>query len=212
MTLKNENDADARLAFEPLVSALFIHANGCYCGLPGVDPWDESRDARLYRGPHPVVAHPPCSRWCQMARVNQARYGHRIGEDGGCFAAALAAVRRWGGVLEHPALSLAWAAHGLPRPEPRGWLETACGGWTCQVDQGHYGHPARKKTWLYAYGFVPPELRWGPGPTPTAWISTDRPRAELASRGIRQISKREAQATPREFRDLLIDMARSVSR
>ena len=36
----------------------------------------------------------PCDRWCQMAPVNQARYGHRVGDDGGCFAAALEAVRR----------------------------------------------------------------------------------------------------------------------
>jgi hypothetical protein len=32
-----------------------------------------------------------------LARVNQARYGHKVGDDGGCFAAALDAVRRWGG-------------------------------------------------------------------------------------------------------------------
>jgi len=194
-----------------MISALFVQRGGCYWYLPGVDAWDEERDARLYAGPYPVVAHPPCSRWCQMARVNQARYGHRIGEDGGCFAAALAAVRQWGGVLEHPAYSLAWAAHGLPRPNSRGgWINTQSGGWTCQVEQGHYGHAARKKTWLYAHSLEPPDLRWGPGPAPTAWISTDRTRAELAARGLRQIAKREAQATPTEFRDLLIHMARSV--
>ena len=38
------------------VAALYVETNGSYFGLPGVDPWDEPRDARLYAGPHPVVA------------------------------------------------------------------------------------------------------------------------------------------------------------
>ena len=43
-----------------MIAALFVHKGGAYFGLPDVDPWDEARDARLYPGPHPVVAHPPC--------------------------------------------------------------------------------------------------------------------------------------------------------
>lgn len=50
-----------------MIAALFVATGGCYFGLEGVDPWDEQRDARLYRGPWPVVAHPPCSRWCRLA-------------------------------------------------------------------------------------------------------------------------------------------------
>lgn len=98
------------------VAALFVQPRGCYVGLPGVDPWDEQRDARKYAGPHPVVAHPPCERWGRYwfggpsAKVRRAK-----GDDGGCFAAALNSVRRWGGVLEHPACSSAWKAFGQPR-------------------------------------------------------------------------------------------------
>jgi hypothetical protein len=86
-----------------VISALYVQTDGAYYGLKGVDPWDEVRDARLYAGPHPVVAHPPCSTWCMLASVNEARWGKMIGDDGGTFAAALAAVRQYGGVLEHPA-------------------------------------------------------------------------------------------------------------
>lgn len=194
------------------VAALFVETGGCYFGLAEVDPWDLARDARGYAGPHPVVAHPPCDRWCQMAPVNQARYGHRVGDDGGCFASALRSVRAWGGVLEHPALTLAWPAFRLPRPVSGGWTRTFCGGWVSHVEQRHYGHRARKATWLYAVLDEPPSLRWGKGAPPEAWISTDRPRAELAALGIGQLSKREAKATPPAFRDMLLSMARSAQK
>ena len=189
-----------------MIAALFVDRRGVYAGLPDVDIWDEARDARRYPGRHRVIAHPPCARWCQMAPVNQARYGHEIGDDGGCFAAALAAVRKWGGLLEHPAFSLAWPAFGLPRPfTDGGWQKSFCGGWSAHVEQRHYGHRARKATWLYSFGVDPPELKWGPGPPPEAWISSDRPRSALA---VDQLSKREAKATPVEFRDLLLAMVR----
>ncbi len=65
------------------VAALFVDPNGVYAGLEGVEVWDEERDARLYDGPYPVVAHPPCNHWCQLASVNAARYEtFKIGDDG----------------------------------------------------------------------------------------------------------------------------------
>lgn len=155
-----------------MIAALFVDPNGCYAGLEGVDLWDEARDARLYAGPWPVVAHPPCSRWCQLAGLVEYRYGHKRGDDGGCFESALESVRRWGGVLEHPAYTAAWPAYGLPAPDRRGgWQRTICGGWVCHVEQGRYGHRARKATWLYAHGIDrPPALRWGSTPSwPTSW-------------------------------------------
>jgi len=45
-----------------LIAALYVVKGGCYYGVPDVDPWDKARDARLYAGPWPVVAHPPCER------------------------------------------------------------------------------------------------------------------------------------------------------
>jgi len=146
-----------------VIAALYVDPRGVYAGLDDVDVWGEARDARLYQGPYPVVAHPPCSRWCRLAGLVEARWGHRRGDDGGCFGAALDAVRRFGGVLEHPAYSDAWAHFGLHRPPTGGgWVNADFeGGWTCYVEQGRYGHPAKKATWLYAVGVDLPSLEWG---------------------------------------------------
>jgi hypothetical protein len=187
------------------VAALYVQKSGCYYGLPGVDPWDAERDARLYAGPHPVVAHPPCNRWAMpLAKVNETRYGHKVGDDGGCFESALNAVRTWGGVLEHPANTAAWRAHGLPKPLlGGGWIRGFCGGWVCQVSQCAYGHPARKRTWLYYVGSQPPALDWSEPPhvAVTSWLrGTKLPR----------ITKKEACKTPIPFRDALLSMARSA--
>lgn len=195
------------------VAALFVDERGPYVGLEGVDAWGVSRDARLYAGPHPVVAHPPCSRWCRLAGLVQARWGHKKGEDGGCFAAALAAVRRWGGVLEHPAYSNAWRAFDLPRPPTGGgWVRGICGGWSCYVEQGRYGHKAKKATWLYAFGIEKlPRLEFG--------IMPERQSKALVSwcgnhlRGApdrQRVTHTEARRTPEAFKLALLQMARSV--
>lgn len=178
------------------IAALYVTKGGCYFGLNGVDPWDKERDARLYDGPYPVVAHPPCARWSNLAHIHKHRWP--IGADGGCFYAALDAVKTYGGVLEHPAGTLAWDAFGLPKPQ-------STGGWTysfldegasCCVDQGRYGHRARKRTWLYAVGVDLPQLDWRP--------AHGYPVENMSTRGG------EASRTPTTFRDVLIAMARSA--
>lgn len=203
-----------------MIAALFVETDGAYFGLDGIDPWDEPRDARRYRGPYPVVAHPPCQRW--------GRYWHgapnkphefRMGEDEGCFAAALTAVRNYGGVLEHPAYSKAWGWFGLGAPPAAGgWVPAdAFGGWACHVEQGHYGHCSRKATWLYACGTNRPALRWGPSeqrldPRAVAKHGYEKARriGVMAMIGGKD-KTRIRNATPPAFRDLLIYLAWSVS-
>jgi len=206
------------------VAALYVETSGSYFGLPGVDPWDEKMDARLYDGPHPAVAHPPCQRWGKLWAGQPLwikRTGQRKikGDDGGCFAAALASVRKWGGVLEHPWGSHAWPHFGLNVP-PRagGWISADHeGGWTCCVEQGRYGHYARKPTMLYAVGVGLPELDWGISEPSFPQAAIDKhglaycKRAgELAFKGGGKDSSPRI-GTPEPFRDLLISMARSAT-
>lgn len=188
------------------VAALFVATGGAYFGIPDVDPWDESRDARTYRGPHPVVAHPPCARWCKpLAKVNETRYGHKVGDDGGCFRHALLMVAALGGVLEHPAHTYAWDYFHLPKPKRGEWIKQGSV-WVTEVSQSAYGHKARKRTWLLYSGRQPTsEVDWSdpPGTHLTSWLQRTR-------RVAPRITKKEADKTPEAFRDLLLALARSA--
>ncbi len=210
------------------VAALYVETGGSYFNLSGVEPWDKERDARTYGGPHPVVAHPPCQRWGKLWAgqplwIKRTGERKRKGDDAGCFKAALFDVRRFGGVLEHPWGSHAWTHFGLAKP-PRsgGWIKAdEHGGWTCCVEQGQYGHYAPKPTLLYAVGVDPlPELRWGK----TVVRDEDFPPEAVAKHGIEYCRRAGLLAfkgggkdsspriaTPHEFRDLLIAMARSAA-
>lgn len=197
------------------VAALYVQSGGAYFALPDVDPWDLERDARRYDGPHPVVAHPPCARWCRLASFVQSRSGHRVGDDGGTFAAALEAVRRFGGVLEHPAWSKAWGAYNLAAPNPLGgWQLGLDGSAVCHVEQGHYGHRAAKPTWLYVFGVGKlPTLAWGGAKGATArcsWAGQRRRGKVKCLSGVAILSARERSATPARFRDVLLGLARSA--
>lgn len=206
------------------VAALFIDPAGIYPTLPDVETWGPEQDARLYDGPHPVVAHPPCNLWVNMAAVNWKRYGKQLpawypdGGDGGCFARALDCVMQYGGVLEHPANTHAWKKYGLVPPHGRyvlgpisdrrensQWLQVFSKRysfyWVCEVYQSSYGHKARKKTWLLYCGKQSPfELRWdrNPGTHQIGWFDRNKP----------TLGKREASATPREFAEELVKLAR----
>ena len=190
------------------IAALFVQADGCYYDIDYIDPWPIDRDARRYQGPHPVIAHPPCQLWGSLAAVNFARWGgehNRPGNDGGCFASALASVNKWGGVLEHPAKTRAFAAHGIPAPKGSGWQKIENGAWVCEVWQSAYGHRANKATWLYYKGWCAPfSMRWE-RPTGTHQIGFHDQRGKLKNKPT--LNKREANATPIEFRDDLISLA-----
>ena len=211
------------------VTALFVDPTGPYPRLPGVEVYAlPDRDARDYTGPHPVVAHPPCAAWGRFSKPTpeSTARGPLLGDDDGCFEDALSAVELFGGVLEHPKDSKAWrhpaagtAARPLPVPggwKPgtvwrtvaEGWTKHDCRpGWSCLVEQGHYGHAARKPTWLYwcpAPGFEhlrPPPLYWGPSDPPP--IGTGARRGNLES-----MSKRQRRLTPDPFARLLVALAR----
>ena len=179
-----------------MISVLFCDPEGVYSEFPGLDLWGlPDRDAMDWPGGNPVICHSPC----QEYSIAKTCHPRRLPEP--TFGFALAAVRNYGGVLEHPAKSLAFRMHGLPSPrEGAGWQRTMCGGWTCCVWQGHYGHFAPKATWLYCAGANPPNLRWGPANTGKT----------LQTHSSHSTGLKLRNGTPADFARVMISIAESV--
>jgi len=189
------------------VAALYIDPGGPYPTLPDVECWDESRDARKYDGPWPVVAHPPCRNYSKLRHL-------ATGDDSDCAPRAIAQVHAFGGILEHPAGSLLWKAAGLPLP---GELWNEYNGYTVELEQVEWGHVARKRTWLYVVGAPRGALEAPPFPgrQPTHWASGRRGMANPADNvppGIKVCSAQQRRRTPIEFARYLVRLAESAGK
>lgn len=204
------------------VAALYIDKLGPYPKLEGVDCWDESRDARLYDGPHPVVAHPPCGSYSSLRHLYQR-------DDADCALRAVEQVRSFGGVLEHPAHSQLWDRASLPSPlhdwgsEGLPQILDPHDGFSLQVEQVSWGHVARKKTWLYLRGIDRNLAVRGirHGGKPTHWCSGFRSSTHGTPKryrqngcavppGIKVCSAQQRRRTPPLFAEWLVSLARSV--
>lgn len=177
------------------VAVLFAREDSCYKALPGVEVFDAERDARTYDGPWPVVAHPPCRAWGRLRAFAKPRPDER---NLGRLAVAL--VREFGGVLEHPAGSTLWPAQNLPRPGER----DAFGGWTLAAPQKWWGHRAEKATWLYVVGCEPrdqPDMPLVLGEA--AYVVQSRKRDDYRP----HITKAEREHTPPELASWLVELA-----
>jgi len=197
------------------VAALFCRSDSSYLDLL-FDVWDAARDARCYAGPWPVVAHPPCRAWGALRHFAKPRDDERE-----LAAFAVAAVRVWGGVLEHPQGSSLWPVAGLPRP---GEAADEFGGFTVLVDQGWFGHFAPKPSWLYVVGMprhhFPPmpvdDLRRRTGRT-LDMLPADRERTPwlfaqfLVGVAARCVTRPAAQQLPRAGGGGYVDLVRRVT-
>lgn len=127
-----------------MVAVLFARQDSIYKADPTLDVYDIERDARTWPGGCQVVAHPPCRAWGLLRQFAKPR------EDEKQLAIdAVALVRKFGGVLEHPARSDLWNHCALPKP---GEFSDQYGGFSLEIDQFHFGHKAQKRTWLYIVG------------------------------------------------------------
>ena len=179
------------------VSALYIDPlRGPYPALLGeANCYGVGRDATKYRGPGPVVAHPPCAHWSRLKALATAPDMH-------CGPIAVRQVRRIGrGVLEHPADSSLWRFCGLPRPGELSFDGT----FTLEVEQVRWGHKARKRTWLWFVGVDRSSLPPVP-PHREATHCVDDGAARLAGRPARLPSLKswETHLTPPTFARWLV--------
>lgn len=167
------------------VTVLFAHRTSHYKQLPGVEVYDQDRDARTWPGGTAVVAHPPCAQWGRLRALATVK---PVEKELGPYAVQM--VRTYGGVLEHPAGSSLWPACSLPRPGQR----DAWGGFTLDVDQVIFGHEAQKRTWLYVCGCRPEALPPlpPPGRVPTHCVTSSR----SSFNKLPELSKRARELTP----------------
>lgn len=175
-----------------MIAALYVDPNGPYAGRGDIDCWDKARNAHNYAGPWPVIAHPECGPWGALRQFCTL-------QDRMCGIHAVAHVRKWGGILEHPSGSTLWRHESMSYP---GCLPDAHGGVSIEVDQCDWGHPARKRTWLYMVNIhdLPPFP--APG-TPTAVIKPARNGA-----GAVHVPKSQRHITPPPFAEWLIEAVR----
>ena len=181
------------------VAALYVdRERGPYAHLPGVTAYGIAEDATTYNGPVSCVLHPPCGHW--------GNYSAKAHDDGHTGPIAVAQVRRWGGVLEHPRRSKLWKACDMPLP---GEPPDSFGGYTLLVDQHDWGHPAQKATWLYVVGVAPENL-------PAFPPHLDPPPATVPGRVSRGVVERMAKSkrhlTPPLFAAWLVELARRAKR
>lgn len=184
----------------PTVAVLYARADSIYKLLQGTDVYDIERDARTYDGPWPVVAHPPCRAWGRLRAFASPRPDER-----NLARLAVALVREFGGVLEHPASSTLWPAQRLPEPGQRDQY----GGWTLVVDQDWWGHRAEKRTRLYVVGCEPQDV-------PPLPMRLEEPTHVVQSSKRHDcrphITKAEREHTPMEFAIWLCELARRCVR
>ena len=153
-----------------MFTILYTARTTIYSAIEGTDCWGIDRDARLWSGPGKCIAHPPCGHW--------GKYNHKCtlpGRD--CASIALSQVRKFGGILEHPASSTIWR-HVVKPGEGRDFYN----GFTIDIDQSVYGHAATKSTRLYCVNCQAPK--------PPMFPFTHR------TKPLERMSRRQREATP----------------
>jgi hypothetical protein len=168
-----------------MISILFAAKDSIYKTIPDLDVWDEDRDALKWLGGNPGVFHPPCRLWSKwmghlakapLSEMELARW-------------SVEQVKKWGGILEHPAESKLFKEMNLPHVE---------------VDQFHWGHLMRKRTWLYVCGIscLPP-MPFRKGDPEVRWDNRN-------STKLPYLTKKQRQATPLDFALWLVEAAKNA--
>jgi hypothetical protein len=167
------------------VAVLCVAGRSVYPDL-AVECYDIQRDARTFKGGMPVVAHPPCGPWGKLSPFCTK-------QDATLGPFCVEQVRKYGGVLEHPAYSRLWDVCDIPRP---GVWSDAWGGRSYLTSLSAFGARVRKLTWLYVVGASPGTF----------------PRPELTEATVQNLSSSARQLTPIRMAHFLCDLAERAGR
>ena len=168
------------------VAALFVRKTTHYAEL-GCDCYDAERNALTWSGGCPGIFHPPCRSWANLAHFAKPREGERE-----LALWAMAKVREFGGVLEHPFNSKLWREAGCLSPGVR----DQHGGILVPVLQSWWGHRAAKKSCIYVVGPLPEIPYLADAPTATT---------------VERMGRAERERTPPALASWLVEVARACA-
>ncbi len=178
------------------VAILFARTDSIYKTIPDCDVYDIERNALNWKGGSTLVAHPPCRAWSRLSAFAKPLPG-----EPELAIWAVDQVRKFGGVLEHPAASKLWPACNLPPP---GRCDNY-GAFTLLLPQHWFGHRAEKQTLLYILGIHPSNVPPIPFsltyPTHVVSCSTKK------QNRLPEITKPEREHTPIAFARWLVQLA-----
>lgn len=123
-----------------MITVLCAKRDSLYKQIPGIDVWDEDRDAYFFTGSNPVITHAPCAQWSRMKA-----FAHKNADEKELAYFCLNKIIRNGGIFEHPAGSSFFKEAGLTKN-------------VYSVDQSWWGFPARKTTWLFFHRCKPLQM------------------------------------------------------
>lgn len=160
-----------------MISILCAQKNSLYKEIPGLDIWDEERDAYYFYGSNPVITHAPCPQWSRMKAF--AKHDESQKE---LAWFCLQKVLRNGGIFEHPAGTSFFKEAGIQKN-------------IYSVDQSWWGFPARKRTYLFFH-------KVKPLPMP---ILTSPPEYVLAKHSkLRDWQRKERKTLPKRMRSTTV--------
>jgi len=175
-----------------MITILCAKKNSLYKTIPGLDVWDEDRDAYFFTGSNPVITHAPCAQW---SRMNAFSNPDTDAKELAFFC--LNKVIRNGGIFEHPAGSSFFKEAGVTRN-------------IYSVDQSWWGFPARKRTYLFFHKCKPlafPVLQYVP--THVVAVSS---KLGPHQRSLRtELSKSQRSTTVVPFAQWMIDCIKSAA-
>jgi hypothetical protein len=190
------------------VAVLFARSDSIYKTMPSLDVYDEARNALTWKGGSPIVAHPPCRLWSRLRRLSTAPV-----EERDLALWAVWQVRRWGGVLEHPAGSQLFDCLAVPGGSlPASGERDVYGGFVVTVAQWWWGHKAEKWTGLYFCGVEPhalPPLPFRIGEASHVIAQSNR---RQKTRLRPEVTKAEREHTPPAFAEWLVAAAKACKR
>lgn len=176
-----------------MIPVLFTQEDSNYDKFEIFDCYDLKRDALSFSDRLPLIAHPPCRKFSKLRGLSTAP----LSEKKLAFF-ALAKVRQFGGILEHPRSSTLWKDGNFNLD---GTIDSY-GGFLRSVDLSWFGFSARKKTMLYFCGIAPGQLP----PFPLSFNAITHVVSSSYKSEKKEISKNMRSTTPLPMIEFFIEV------